>query len=92
MRFRTEFGYGFRYNNTDQVWDYQATANSKLGKPGLPQAQMVRDITKNWRVANTVTYDKKKLFNVPLNLNVLLGQEASSSRITEQDIQRQVLK
>ncbi len=79
-KFRSEFGYGYRYNNTDQVWDYQATASSKLGMPGFPQAQMTRVITNNWRLANTVSYDNDKLMNGDLRLGVMLGQEMKSSQ------------
>ena len=77
--FRTEFGYGWKYNNTDQVWGSNATTNSKYGYNGQPQAQFVRLENKNWRNANTVTYDNKKLFGNH-HINVLLGQEWSSSQ------------
>ena len=83
LTFRTEFGYGWKHNNTDQVWGSNATTNSKYGYNGQPQAQFVRLENKNWRNANTVTYDNNKLF-VNHHLNVLLGQEWSSS----QDITR----
>ena len=36
---------------------------------------LTRDITKNWRNANTLTYDNKKLFDGRDKLNVLLGHE-----------------
>ena len=77
--FRTEFGYGWKYNNTDQVWGSNATTNSKYGYNGQPQAQFVRLENKNWRNANTVTYDNRKLFGNH-HINVLLGQEWSSSQ------------
>lgn len=77
--FRTEFGYGWKYNNTDQVWGSNATTNSKYGYNGQPQAQFIRLDNKNWRNANTVTYDNKKLFGNH-HINVLLGQEWSSSQ------------
>ena len=32
LTFRSEFGYGWRYNNTDQVWGVEATSNSNIGK------------------------------------------------------------
>ena len=38
LTFRSEFGYGWRYNNTDQVWGVEATSNSKYGYYGQPQA------------------------------------------------------
>ena len=80
LRFRSEFGYGHRFNNSDQVWDYQATTNSKLGESGFAQAQMQRHITKEWRMANTVNYDKKKIGGTALSINALLGQESSSKQ------------
>jgi TonB-linked SusC/RagA family outer membrane protein len=80
--FRTEFGYGWKYDDTDQVWGTDAVQNSKLGYNGMPQAVFDRTTTKNWRNANTVTYDNKKLFGGRDRINVLLGQEASSTQKT----------
>ncbi|WP_455585387.1 SusC/RagA family TonB-linked outer membrane protein [Bacteroides sp.] len=79
LKFRSEFGYGWKNTDSDQVWGYQATQNSKYGHAGLPQAYLSRVDNKNWRNANTVTYDKKKLFGND-RLNVMLGQEWSSSQ------------
>lgn len=79
--FRSEFGYGWKYDNTDQVWASDAVQNSKLGYNGQPQSVLTRDITKNWRNANTLTYNKK-LFDGRDKLNVLLGHEVSSSQET----------
>jgi len=80
--FRTEFGYTWKYNNTDQVWGADATTNSKYGYNGAPQAQFVRVTSQNWRNANTLTYDNRKLFGGRDHLNVLIGQEWSSSKQT----------
>ncbi len=80
--FRTEFGYGWRYNNTDQVWASDATTNSKYGYNGAPQSQFIRVNNQNWRNANTVTYDNRKLFGGDHHLNILLGQEWSSTKQT----------
>lgn len=77
--FRTEFGYGWKYDDTDQVWASDAVQNSKLGYNGQPQAVLTRETTKNWRNANTLTYDNKDLFGGRDKLNVLLGHEVSSS-------------
>ena len=79
---RSEFGYGWNYNNTDQVWGSNATTNSKYGANGQPQAQFVRINSSNWRNANTITYDNGKLFGGRDHINVLVGQEWSSSRKT----------
>ena len=73
LTFRSEFGYGWRYNNTDQVWGVEATSNSKYGYYGQPQALLNKVVNKNWRNANTVTYDTKFLNNTH-KLNVMLGQ------------------
>ena len=53
-----------------------------MGYNGQPQSVLTRDITKNWRNANTLTYDNKKLFDGRDKLNVLLGHEVSSSQET----------
>ncbi len=77
---RSEFGYGWKFENTDQVWASDAVQNSKLGYNGQPQAVMYRYETQNWRNANTITYDNKKMFGGRDRLNVLLGHEISSSQ------------
>lgn len=82
ITFRSEFGYGWKYEDTDQVWAADAVQNSKLGYNGQPQAVFTRNTTKNWRNANTLTYDNKKLFDGRDKLNVLLGHEVSSSQKT----------
>ena len=79
LKFRSEFGYGWKYNNTDQVWGVEATNNSKYGNPGMPQALLTKLINKNWRNANTVTYNNDKMFNLNHRMNVMLGHEVSSS-------------
>ena len=80
ITFRTEFGYGWKYNNTEQVWGSNATVNSKYGYNGKPQGQFIRLDNQNWRNANTVTYDNSKLFGGRDHLNVMVGQEWSSSQ------------
>lgn len=77
--FRSEFGYGWKYEDTDQVWNADGAQNSKLGYNGQPQAVFTRVTTKNWRNANTLTYDNKKLFGGRDRINVLLGHEVSSN-------------
>lgn len=78
--FRTEFGYGWKYENTDQAWGADATQNTNLGVKGTPEAVFTRANTRNWRNANTLTYDNKKLFDGRDKINVLLGHEVSSSQ------------
>jgi TonB-linked SusC/RagA family outer membrane protein len=79
LKFRTEYGYGFRRQDTDQAWASEAVQNSSLGDNGMPQAVLTRLSNKNWRNANTVTYDAK-LFGKRDRLNVMLGEESSSSQ------------
>lgn len=78
--FRSEFGYGWKYDDTEQYWGVDAVSNSKYGYNGQPQAYLLREKTMSWRNANTVTYDNKKLFKGRDKLNVLLGHEVSSSQ------------
>ena len=79
ITFRSEFGYGWKYDDVDQIWSSDAVQNSKLGYNGQPQAIMNRTTTQNWRNANTLTYDNKKLFGGRDRLNILLGHEVSST-------------
>lgn len=80
---KTEFGYGWKYNDTDQVWTAKAVTTSTWGHEGRPQAQFVRDTYKSWRNANTLTYDNNKLFGGRDHLNVLIGHEWSSDMQTK---------
>ena len=79
---KTEFGYAWKYNDTDQAWTAKAFSNSKFGHNGRPQAQFVSDNYKSWRNANTLTYDNNKLFDGRDHLNVLVGHEWSSDMQT----------
>jgi TonB-linked SusC/RagA family outer membrane protein len=76
--FRSEAGYGWRYTNTDEVWGSKATIGSSFGYAGKPQAYLTRDDNKNWRNANTLTFNTD-LFGGRDNLSILAGQEWSSS-------------
>ena len=80
ITFRSEFGYAWSFDKTDQVWGNIASKSSKLDPKGQPQVQIDRTDNKNWRNANTVTYDNKNVFTKGDKLNVLLGQEWSSSQ------------
>ena len=77
--FRSEFGYTWRYENTDQAWDKLATRNDNTGA-GAPKSRFSRVDVRNWRNANTLTYDTKDAFAKGDRLNVLVGQEWSSSQ------------
>ena len=80
--FRTEFGYGWKYDDTEQYWGVDAVSNSRYGYNGQPQAYLLREKTTDWRNSNTLTYDNKDLFGGRDKLNVLIGHEVSSSRET----------
>lgn len=80
--FRSEFGYTWKRYETDQVWGSNATVNSKFGGNGQPQAVLTRENTKSWRNSNTITYDNNKLFGGRDHINILIGQEWSSSQET----------
>lgn len=77
---RSEYGYGWKYTDTDQVWAAQATQNSKLGYSGRPQAVLTKVSNKNWRNANTITYDDKKMFNGRDKINAMIGHEVTSAQ------------
>lgn len=81
--FRSELGYTWRYENTDNVWGTDAVQNSKYGYNGQPQLRFERDDYKTWRNANTVTYDNNKLFGGRDHINVMIGQEWSSTEETD---------
>ena len=79
---RSEFGYGWRRLDTEQVWESEAVQNSNLGDNGMPQVVLVNLTNRNWRNANTVSWNGK-LFGGRDRMDVLLGQEISSSRDSE---------
>ena len=83
--FRTDFGYTWRYYNTDQAWNGDATMNSRLNGQGNPQAVLTRESRKQWRNSNTITYDNDKLFGGRDRINVLIGHEWSSSQETSNE-------
>ena len=82
LTFRSEFGYGWRYYNTDQAWAAEAVVNNKFSgqgaQDGRPQLMFQRTDQKEWRNANTITYDNSKLWKGRVHLNAMLGQEWSS--------------
>lgn len=77
--FRTEFGYTWNRETDDHAWAADAVTNSKYGYNGQPQFLTETDNSTSWRNANTVTYDNNKLFDGRDHLNVLIGQEWSST-------------
>lgn len=77
--FRSEFGYTWNYKDTDQAWDSRASLNSKYGGGGQPQATFIRLNGSNFRNANTITYDNRKLFGGRDALNVMIGHEWQST-------------
>lgn len=65
--FRSEFGYGWKFDDTEQYWGVDAVSNSKYGYNGQPQAYLLREKTMSWRNANTLTYDNKNCSKVVIN-------------------------
>ncbi len=82
IRVRTEFGYGFRRLDTDQVWESEAVQNSNLGDNGMPQAVLVRLKNNNWRNATTVSYNTTFAGGRD-RFDVMIGEEVSNSRDVE---------
>lgn len=78
LKIRSEYGYGWNYRNTDQVWDAKASVNSKFGVSGHPQAYLTKQTSQDWRVANTITYDTKNLLAKNDHFNLMIGQEVTS--------------
>ncbi len=79
ITFRSEFGYTWRYETIEQAWDKLATRQDNTGA-GAPKSRFTRTDVRNWRNANTLTYDTKDAFAKGDRLNVLVGQEWSSSQ------------
>lgn len=77
---RSEFGYTWNFSETDNAWASDATQNSSLGYSGQPQVKIDRSNSKNWRNANTITYQDETLFQGRDRINVLIGHEISSSQ------------
>lgn len=84
--FRTEFGYRWDYDDTEQAWGSDATTNSRLPQQGQPQYSYLDGVSRTWRNANTLTYDNKKLFGGRDRINVLVGHEVSSSSGKDKEI------
>lgn len=79
FKVRSEWGYGWKNTNTDQVWDYPATTNSKFGYSGQPQAYLKKVEQRDWRIANTITWEHKNLFTKQDKFTVMAGQELTST-------------
>ena len=84
--FRTEFGYRWDYDDTEQAWASDATTNSRLPQQGQPQYSYMNDANRSWRNANTLTYENKKLFDGRDRINVLLGHEVSCSMGKDKEV------
>ncbi|MBB3187964.1 SusC/RagA family TonB-linked outer membrane protein [Microbacter margulisiae] len=75
LTFRSEFGYEFDNNRKDNVWGPSTPLSKNNG--GLPIGEITTLGGVTWRIANTLTFNQNNIFPGQ-NLNVLLGQEASS--------------
>ena len=73
--FRSEFGYQFDNNRTDNVWGPSTPTSKNNG--GLPIGQITTLGGITWRIANTLTFNKNNILPNQ-NLNLLVGQETSS--------------
>lgn len=71
LRFRSEGGYEFGRNRTDQVWG-PATSNARQ-YGGKPLARLNPTEADSWRIANTATYDYKKIKGH--DFSMMVGQE-----------------
>lgn len=76
LRFRSEWGYDFITNRTDNVWG-PATSNAK-NYAGQPIGLIYNASGYTWRNANTLSYNKKN-FIQGHNLNLMIGEESTSS-------------
>ncbi len=81
LTLRTQWQYGQKKGNTDQIWLGDAVSNSKYGGNGQPQALVGKDKTWTWSNSNTVTYEDRKLFGGRDAITVLVGEENKSSRL-----------
>ncbi|WP_163711667.1 SusC/RagA family TonB-linked outer membrane protein [Mangrovibacterium lignilyticum] len=77
LTFRTEWGYAFQQNRTDYVWG-EATSTAK-NYAGQPVGRIYNYDGENWRFANVLTFDKKKIAPGQ-DLTIMVGQEMSSKK------------
>lgn len=81
LTLRTQWQYGVKNGDTDQIWLGDAVSNSKYGSNGQPQVLDESDKTWTWSNSNTVTYDDRKLHGGRDALTILVGEENKSSRL-----------
>ena len=81
LTLRTQWQYGLKKGNTDQIWLGDAVSNSKYGGNGQPQAVVGSDKTWTWSNSNTATYEDRELFGGRDVITVLVGEENKSSRL-----------
>jgi TonB-linked SusC/RagA family outer membrane protein len=74
--YRAEGGFQLNRDATDYAYGPDAPQTANYGKQ--PIARKDNDEGGSWRIANTVTFDKKNIFSGH-NINILLGQETNSS-------------
>ena len=81
LTLRTQWQYGLKKGNSDQIWLGDAVSNSKYGGNGQPQAVVGSDKTWTWSNSNTATYEDRELFGGRDIITVLVGEENKSSRL-----------
>ncbi|WP_026473567.1 SusC/RagA family TonB-linked outer membrane protein [Alkaliflexus imshenetskii] len=79
LSFRSEWGYEFRQDRTDQVWG-PSTSQSK-NRGGQPVAQIFTRDGYSWRNANTLSLNKRNWLPGH-TVNLLIGQEVTSAENT----------
>ncbi|MGV8826881.1 MAG: SusC/RagA family TonB-linked outer membrane protein [Breznakibacter sp.] len=75
LTFRSELGYAFQNNRTDNVWGPSTSTAKQYA--GQPVGRIYQNEGQDWRIANTLTFLKDN-FIPDHNINVLIGQEMSS--------------
>ena len=81
LTLRTQWQYGVKNGDSEQIWLGDAVSNSKYGSNGQPQALVGSDKTWTWSNANTATYENREIAGGRDALTVLIGEENKSSRL-----------
>lgn len=81
LKLRAEGGYRFDYNNTDNVYGPSTSTSKNNG--GQPILKLLKEDSKSWREAITLTYDLNNPFNIEDRLSIMIGQENSSEQTTK---------
>lgn len=80
LRARAEGGYNFIYTDVDNVYGPSTSTSKNNG--GQPILVLGKNDSQSWRQAVTLTYDKQNLLEWKDKLNLMIGEEMSSSQAT----------